>query len=328
MQDLLTLSDAELAQLDIAEVNLLCAKGLPGTEDIDIPEFLCTLDRWAEKIRDATQRCPWFQNNPEKYDGSVSLFRIHVMVSVLQRDCGVRYNPERIPEEATLYPEDVFIHGMLKGSGGTCASLPVLYTAVGRRLGYPLKLSHAKNHLFFRWEDSQERFNVEATNNGFNDYPDEYYLTGRYEITPQEVKDGCHLISLSPKQELAGFIEQRGFCWLDLKNYKQAVESFLWASILDSENCVPARLTMMALRQWQNSILANIPPNFPRVDVGWQLQRFPGAPEHIEEQVNTLEGLQRVLDEPAHQPWWQSLRQSPNQRPTGVPRHITIELHK
>ncbi len=37
-----------------------------------------------------------------------------------------------------------YIHSVLTGFGGTCASLPVLYVAIGRRLGWPLYLVGAK----------------------------------------------------------------------------------------------------------------------------------------------------------------------------------------
>jgi hypothetical protein len=53
----------------------------------------------------------------------------------------------------------LFLHGLTQGRGGTCLSMPVAYVAVGRRLGYPLKLVTAKGHLFARWEslDGKER---------------------------------------------------------------------------------------------------------------------------------------------------------------------------
>jgi hypothetical protein len=43
---------------------------------------------------------------------------------------------------------------------GTCSSMPVLYVTLGRRLGYPVKLVTAKAHLFVRWEQTGERFNL------------------------------------------------------------------------------------------------------------------------------------------------------------------------
>ncbi len=41
----------------------------------------------------------------------------------------------------------LFIHGLLTGFGGTCVSMPILYLAIARRLGYPLKLVETKEAL-------------------------------------------------------------------------------------------------------------------------------------------------------------------------------------
>ncbi len=46
--------------------------------------------------------------------------------------------------------------------------MPVLYVAIGRRLGYPLELVTTKGHVFACWEDSNDRFNIEGTNEGLN----------------------------------------------------------------------------------------------------------------------------------------------------------------
>jgi hypothetical protein len=89
-----------------------------------------------------------------------------------------------------------------------------LYVAVGRRLGYPLKLVTAKGHLFARWEsaDGKERLNIEATNQGLNCFPDEYYHTWPVPMTPEEIASGQYLKSLSPPEELAIFLSARGHC--------------------------------------------------------------------------------------------------------------------
>lgn len=51
LAELLELPEPEMKKLDIALVNLLCAKGLPGAEGLNIPQFLSTLDRWADGVR-------------------------------------------------------------------------------------------------------------------------------------------------------------------------------------------------------------------------------------------------------------------------------------
>lgn len=64
---------------------------------------------------------------------------------------------------------------LLLGGRGTCSSLPPLYVAIGRRLGYPLKLVKSFAHLFARWDNGAgERFNIECTARQFVSHPDEY----------------------------------------------------------------------------------------------------------------------------------------------------------
>jgi Transglutaminase-like superfamily len=91
------------------------------------------------------------------------------MITVLQRDLGVRYNLafSESPYDGTD-SRNLFIHGLLSGHGGTCVTMPVLYAAIGRRLGYPMKLAFAVEHVFCRWDDGRgERFDMEATSQGF-----------------------------------------------------------------------------------------------------------------------------------------------------------------
>ena len=74
--------------------------------------------------------------------------------TVLAQDLGIGYNPKlalpqldgEIPTLAqAANSKDVFIHGLLNGNHlGTCASMPVLVVAIGRRLGYPVNLAGAK----------------------------------------------------------------------------------------------------------------------------------------------------------------------------------------
>lgn len=155
---LIRLAEEELSQYDIAVVNLACAAELPGWSAIDVGRCLSRLDEWAEAVRSQTARSMReFRKRPEQYENSSEYFRILVMITVLQRDLGVKYNPAKIPAEVLFEPADSFIHGILQGEGGTCATLPVVYAAVGRRLGYPIKLvsamSRTTGHLFARWED-------------------------------------------------------------------------------------------------------------------------------------------------------------------------------
>jgi hypothetical protein len=236
LKELAFLSPEALGKIDLAVYHFACAQGLPGSEKINTPACIKTLDEWAVRVRDETNRLlPTFHQDPAKYSNSESYFRTMVMITVLQRDLKVRYNPEKIPLDARIETEDVFIHSIISGKGGTCVTLPVVYAAVGRRLGYPIKLVAAQGdeygHTFNRWDGLEERFNIEATNKGLTCPPDDYYRKGMYAATAmKDREEKCgYLKSQTPGQEFAGFLCERAICWLDLNNRREAVRSFALA---------------------------------------------------------------------------------------------------
>ena len=139
------LPEEELAKLDIAMLNLVCARLLPGSEGVDFTACLRKLDEWARLVRLNTEHWwPNFVSAPEKFNHSPNRFRMTALVTMLQRHLGVHYYlPFNEGDYNALDSQNLFIHGLLGGHGGTCVTMPVLYIAVGRRLGYPLKLVEA-----------------------------------------------------------------------------------------------------------------------------------------------------------------------------------------
>jgi hypothetical protein len=149
---------------------------------------------------------------------------------VVQQDFGVSYDMTAADNFSFKDSRVAFLHGMIPGPnqtaedvpGGTCASMPVLYRSVGRRLGYPLKLVLTDGHIFVRWDGKghpnpawQERFNIEGAGNGFSSFEDEYYQSWPFEVTDQQVKANHYLESLTPAEELAQFLASRGHCGRD-----------------------------------------------------------------------------------------------------------------
>jgi hypothetical protein len=186
-EDLVRCTDAELGRLDVASVNLACARGLPGAERIGGASCLRYFDQCARAVRKETSRIQrQFAYHREAYNHSWSFFRSMVLITVLQRDIGVRYNPLLVDREHFFDDSrDVFLH--------------------------PLKLVPARGHLFVRWEDAQERFNIEGTNAGMTSPPDDYYRTGKYVIAPEVEKETGLLRSQTPREELADFLVQRAY---------------------------------------------------------------------------------------------------------------------
>jgi hypothetical protein len=195
------------------------------------------LDEWTACVAQETRRLfPVFRYDPGNYENSEAYYRVLVMVTMLQRDLGVRFNPDRVLNPNFSDSRDLFLHGLLTGDRtGTCVSIPVLYAAVGRRLGYPIRLVLAKAHVFARWDDGQtgERFNIEATGPGLNVFPDEYYHAWPVPLTADDLASGQYLQSLTAEQELALFVATRGHCLEDTGRLEEACEVYAEACRLD-----------------------------------------------------------------------------------------------
>ena len=231
-------TDDFLASLDIAEVNLACARGLVGAEELDDSACLTKIDEWSEKVRHATARnINAFTREPGRFDGSLGKFFMAVLCTTLQRECGVRYNPERAIEPGDARDSrDRFIHGITHGSGGTCASLPVLYAAIGRRLGYPLRIVQGARHLLLRWDETgstsplaRDRFNIEATAEGFVSHPDRFYEQWPFPHPDPDIDPRYYLRSLAPREELAVFLCIRSIVLMDNGKFVQAIQPAAWA---------------------------------------------------------------------------------------------------
>jgi hypothetical protein len=324
------MSDDQLGNLDIAEVNLACAAGLPGgPTEPQARECIDRLDHYARCTRIYTDRhLPDFRANPSVWGGSEALFRVLRMVAMLREMYGVRYNPGKIPDEAPFGAADTFIHGALLGDGGTCASLPVVYAAVGRRLGYPLRLVSARRHLFARWDEPHgERFNFEVTAEGTSTPPDEHYLEGRFAASPEVASQYCWLQSKKPRMEVSSFLMERSLRWADTGNYKEGVHAVAWSSVMAPQNKLPQVCLLTMLDRWLACLRAAAPPNFPAISVEFPPRRYPAPiPQSVEQRMIFCEVVEKCLNHPAHQQWWEELRWARDWRPPYVPTTIQLKV--
>jgi hypothetical protein len=330
-QHLARLPDRELARVDIVLTNLACAAGLPGSEQIDVELCLRTVNTWAMQTRQFTERVmPMFYRGRCDYPDSEPRFRIQAMITHLQRDLGVRYHPDKRSDDAVLEPADCFLHGIIQGQGGTCGSLPVLYAAVGRRLGYPLMLATAPCHLYARWDALPwgECFNIEAGGEGVSFPPDDHYRTGRFAVPPETIKVCSYLQSFSPRQELANFLGQRGGCWMQERVWSEAVMSFAWANEADPRWGHYLAHAYQVMRKWHEELHAQVPSRFfPTLDIGLPRPYFIRMPRELEREFIRMLVMERVLKNPnCERDWWGPMRCDPQRRPKGVPERLRIDF--
>jgi regulator of sirC expression with transglutaminase-like and TPR domain len=91
----------------------------------------------------------------------------------------------------------------LATKSGNCASMPLLFVILGQRLGLPVAIAMAPNHLFVKYTDSESgmTFNLEATS-GANTARDEWYRQ-QMPMTDLAISNGLYLRKLSNKETIA-----------------------------------------------------------------------------------------------------------------------------
>jgi hypothetical protein len=220
---------------DIAILNLACAPDINGKDqDVILKRHLDTIERWADHVREQTSRnYHHYLDDPKQFKNEAD-WKLGMMVTIIAQDFKLRYDPtltslkQQNSDNITFFakPESVFLTGCLGESRyGTCASLPVLYVAIGRRLGYPMRLVMAKSHLFARWDDGQgTRINLEAANSGgYASHTDDYYRSWPFPLSPEEEKLGSYLTNLTSQQSLAIFLSIRATCFQVTRDNTSAI---------------------------------------------------------------------------------------------------------
>ena len=118
--------------------------------------------------------------------------------------------------------------------------MPTLRCAIGRRLGYPLFLAHAKEHVFVRWDDPStgERFNFDGTSPGFTALDDAHYLDHPVPLTTDDLLQFPSYLKNIPtrSQELALMLGERGQCLLFNLRFLESMISLQYAVAADPDN--------------------------------------------------------------------------------------------
>lgn len=280
LDELLALKPEQLAGCDIARMNLLCAKGLPGAEEMDVDHYLEILNHWTDHVRSETNRRFYiFKYNRKRFRNSEAYYRVLMLGTVLRQDFKIAYD-QKIPQQrrglkqlkTPIDPCNQYIHGLLGPSRlGSCASIPVLHIAVGRRLGYPLRLVRVPSHLFARWDDGSERFNIEASNDvGLSSPKDEFYINesrkkGHWLIN-RDIDSGYFLGSLDTSGELGTFLHDRAVCLYSQGLRMAAFRTYALAACCNPNDSAAPNAAAWVLEQEmrQNAKIVAEPPD-PRL---------------------------------------------------------------
>jgi hypothetical protein len=312
------MSPQERAKADIYEMNMACARGLPDTGDMDEARCDQEIQRLTDFARLYTER-NWhlFKGDPQHFHGSEARYKLFGLVRGLQKHEGIRYNPKKTAKDAVFTSADSFLYGLLQTHLGTCANLPLLYVAIGRRLGYPLKLVACRGepwgHLFFRWDDGKEYLNVETTTGGLAYPPDYHYCSGEYYRSPIGLARGRLMISMTPEDELHDFLVERALTWEGLGNHREAMLTYVWAKAVQPLNGWVDNNILRLFPAWVGKLYSLKPFGFPdEFYCLWPESRvFPGVPLEFERALLCARELENLLTDPEHRrKWWEPLQSS------------------
>ncbi len=262
---------AELDKCDIGLMDLLCAEGLPGAENLDVQDCLKKLDGLALRVKFETDRHFYrFREHPEQFRDSLGYYRMMMLEQVLVQDLGIQYKPDlavfleegKAPTHGVFSTDskNIFIHGLLNGSHyGTCASMPTLAVAVGRRLGYPVNLAGAKLHLYARYEDyNGKHFNIEPTvTEGFLTPSDEEYKTDQFAATDEQIRDYGWLRPYSNAEILSQLLDHRSVCLGMAKRYEEATEISVKSASYAPDTPLMRKHFQLALEELKNAPLGD-----------------------------------------------------------------------
>lgn len=252
-RDLVAMSDAELEAMDPLVMNMVVAKGLPELAGIDFAKYAKVVDGWANRLRDALAAgevearvsSPSYRYDPDVWRaGSMAM-------ALAGPGVGIAYSRDvKLSHHA-----DLFVPGLIDTKRGTCSNMPVLYMAVAHRMGWPLKAVVAADHMWCRWDDGTKRFNLEATNaksgsgeGSFSTPPDEEYRTD-FDIPTKAVEVGSDMGTLTARQTLGVYLQQRAGYYRETGKWAQAEEDLLFARVCFPENRDIFRNLLMVMEE-------------------------------------------------------------------------------
>jgi len=243
-----------LESYDVLALSFFAGRGLPGTEKSNLEHWYCKRDAWLFRVQFEIAR-HLYRFDPTAdpptetfYGNSLGRFLCYFTLQVLQQDCGVTYHPDRRMNPGSCKPRDVFAHGIMDddGEGGTCASMPVVYVSVLRRLGCPVFLVETRGHLFCRWDDPKgtkirwrnpdvkltippDRFNFDGSGDGMAYHSDDHYRSWPEPWTDFEIEHGFYLRSFTARQAFASMLIERAECFWDFGMVEPALKSYHYA---------------------------------------------------------------------------------------------------
>jgi len=244
---LIALRDEELERTDIVEMNIAVAREIPGLEKLDYGRYRGIVDGWTDRFRFWLMTVePAFHKTPARWKNDLAFFRMGMLAQFLDEQIGVAYVKEhkaslmrdrkagRKPQILYTNPGHLLLHGLLDTRQGTCASLPTLQVAIGRRMGWPVALACVGSHYVCRYDDGKKVHNIETTDTGrggFAETTDKEYIAEK-QTSRRAVACGSDLRKLSAREMLGVFVAMRARHYCDVNQIRRSARDYALAYTL------------------------------------------------------------------------------------------------
>ncbi|HJO48056.1 MAG TPA: tetratricopeptide repeat protein, partial [Candidatus Scalindua sp.] len=201
--------------LDIAETSLLIAK--EEYSEIKIRDYVECIDWYARMIKARIME----NDEPEMIVNTINEF--------LFDEPGFTY-------VQTGNLEDLYLNKVIDGRKGNCIGLSILYLSIAERLKLPLFGVNVPEHIFIRYDDGEQRINIEMGHSGMS-LSDTFYVTHSIErFDKKSVDNGCFLMNLNKKEVISDVFLNRSKIRREGGNHRGALDDCNKAILLNSRN--------------------------------------------------------------------------------------------
>ncbi len=296
VDQLLALTDEQLEKTDLIELNLAVAREIPGLEKLDYDHYRCTVDDWTGKFRRWLPTVEHaFHQAPDKYKNDINFFRLGMLAQFLDQKVGIAYVEEQKRAQikdrkagkrtGVRYtdPGQLLLYGLIDTKRGTCATMPVLHVAMGRRLGWPVGLACANWHYVCRYDDGQRVYNIETTDTGrggFAEGSDADYIE-KEGVSSKAIAVGSDLRKLTAREMLGVFIMSRGRYLADTEKRQAAARDFALAhTLFPSSRKAYIQLTTNLIATGE-ALFALGEEGHPAQQILWRMGRYRSFLTHV-----------------------------------------------
>jgi hypothetical protein len=248
---LMALSNSDLENVDVLEMNIAVAREIPGLEKLDYDHYRQIVDGWTDQFRRWLPTVEHaFYQKPDKYKNDINFYRLGMLAQFLDEQIGVAYVEDqkqtqldarkagKKAEVSYTNPGHLLLHGLIDTKRGTCATMATLHVTIGRLLGWPVGLACVNAHYVCRYDDGKVYYNIEATDTGrggFSEGSDKDYMD-KESVPPKAVACGSDLRKLSGREMLGIFIAARGRHFTDTGKLDLAARDYALAYPLAPNN--------------------------------------------------------------------------------------------